>query len=146
MWLVNDVAVRAAAQLPVEPAPVRMLGIDETRTRRPRWIQDPESGRWRPDTPWMTSLTDLNLRHPTDYSDTGAKYGFVGGAIGGALGCGGIPGALTGGMGRGIRLHRRLRRRVRSRRCRIRHRLRGGLDNTERAWNGVRSCQLQPAG
>lgn len=62
-WLVNDVAVRAAAQLPVEPAPVRMLGIDETRTRRPRWIHDDSTGRWRLDTPWMTSLTDLDLRH-----------------------------------------------------------------------------------
>lgn len=62
-WLVNDVAVRAAAQLPVEPPQVRWLGIDETRTRRPRWVQDAESGKWRLDSPWMTSLTDLDLAH-----------------------------------------------------------------------------------
>jgi transposase len=48
-WLVNNVAVRAAAALPVEPPPVRWLGIDETRTRRPRWVQHPTpaSGGWR---------------------------------------------------------------------------------------------------
>ena len=59
-WLVNDVAVRAAAQLPSEPPPVRWLGIDETRTRTPRWIRDPETGRWARENPWMTSLTNLD--------------------------------------------------------------------------------------
>jgi transposase len=59
-WLVNDVAVRAAAALPLEPAPVRWLGIDETRTRTPRWVQDTETGRWRREDPWMTSLTNLD--------------------------------------------------------------------------------------
>ena len=29
-WLANDVAARAATALPVEPLPVRRLGIDET--------------------------------------------------------------------------------------------------------------------
>jgi len=60
-WLVNDVAVRAAAALPAEPPPVRWLGVDETRTRRPRWYQDPDTGRWVRQEPWMTSLTDLDL-------------------------------------------------------------------------------------
>ncbi len=60
-WLVNDVAVRAAVALPTEPPPLRWLGIDETRTRRPRWHQDPDTGRWIRQEPWMTSLTDLDL-------------------------------------------------------------------------------------
>jgi transposase len=59
-WLVNDVAVRAAAALPVEPPAVRWLGIDETRTRRPRWMQNPDTSKWRLEDPWMTSLTNLD--------------------------------------------------------------------------------------
>ncbi|MGI8678690.1 MAG: ISL3 family transposase [Jatrophihabitans sp.] len=59
-WLVNDVAARAAAELPVEPPAVRWLGIDETRTRRPRWRRDPVTGSWRREEPWMTSLTNLD--------------------------------------------------------------------------------------
>jgi transposase len=59
-WLVNDVAVRAAAALPVQPPPVRWLGIDETRTRRPRWVLNSQTGRWRLEDPWMTSLTNLD--------------------------------------------------------------------------------------
>jgi transposase len=59
-WLVNDVAVRAAAQLPAEPAPVRWLGIDETRTRTPRWVHNSETGKWSLENPWMTSLTNLD--------------------------------------------------------------------------------------
>ena len=60
-WLVNDVAARAAAELPAEPPPVRALGIDETRTRRPRWARDPDTGAWRLAEPWMTSLTNLDV-------------------------------------------------------------------------------------
>lgn len=37
-----------------------MLGIDETRTRRPRWVQDPTSGSWSRTDPWMTSLVSLD--------------------------------------------------------------------------------------
>jgi transposase len=59
-WLVNDVAARAHAELPVEPPPVRQLGIDETRTRRVRWHYDAVTGRWRRPEPWMTSLTNLD--------------------------------------------------------------------------------------
>lgn len=59
-WLVNDIAARAAAALPVQPPPVRMLGIDETRTRTPRWVQDSQTDKWRREDPWMTSLTDLD--------------------------------------------------------------------------------------
>jgi len=53
--------VPAAAALPAEPPPVRWLGIDETRTRRPRWYQDADTGRWVRQEPWMTSVTDLDL-------------------------------------------------------------------------------------
>lgn len=60
-WLVNDVAARAAAELPAEPPPVRWLGIDETRTRKVRWRHDADSGRWVREEPWMTSLTNLDL-------------------------------------------------------------------------------------
>ena len=63
-WLVNDVATRAAAALPVEPPPVRWLGIDETRTRRPRWHHDPVTGSWWREEPWMTSLTNLDTSSP----------------------------------------------------------------------------------
>jgi transposase len=59
-WLVNDVATRAYAELPVEPPPVRQLGIDETRTRRVRWHYNAVTGRWRRPEPWMTSLTNLD--------------------------------------------------------------------------------------
>lgn len=59
-WLVNDVNVRAAAELPIEPSPVRYLGIDETRTRRPRWRFDDARGTWYREDPWMTSLVNLD--------------------------------------------------------------------------------------
>jgi len=59
-WLVNDIAVRAAAQLSVEPPSVRLLGIDETRTRRVRWSREQDTARWVREDPWMTSLTNLD--------------------------------------------------------------------------------------
>ena len=59
-WLVNRVAVEAAAALPVEPPPITMLGIDETRTRRVRWYRDEDTGAWRREEPWMTSLVNLD--------------------------------------------------------------------------------------
>jgi transposase len=59
-WLVNDVATRAAAELPAEPPPVTRLGIDETRTRKVRWRYDEDRGSWRREEPWMTSLTNLD--------------------------------------------------------------------------------------
>lgn len=60
-WLVNDVVARTASVgSQFEPPPVSWLGIDETRTRRPRRHLDPDtaSGRWQ--VPWMASLTDLD--------------------------------------------------------------------------------------
>lgn len=42
-----------------EPAPVRVLGIDETRRGKPRWARDPDSGRWLRTDPWDTGFVDL---------------------------------------------------------------------------------------
>ncbi len=59
-WLVNDVAARTAGALPVEPPPVRWLGIGETSTLRPRRHHDPVTGSWWREEPWMTSLMNLH--------------------------------------------------------------------------------------
>lgn len=42
-----------------DPAPVRVLGIDETRRGKPRWTRDPDSGRWVRTDPWDTGFVDL---------------------------------------------------------------------------------------
>ncbi len=42
-----------------EPAPVRVLGIDETRFGRPVWRRDAETGKWRLSDPWETGFVDL---------------------------------------------------------------------------------------
>src|SRR4249920_1176889 len=42
-----------------EPEPVAVLGIDETRRGRPRWIQDPDSGRWTRLDRWHTGFVDI---------------------------------------------------------------------------------------
>jgi len=44
------------------PHPVRRLGLDETRTRRVRWVLDPAG--WRRTDPWMTSFVDLDTGRP----------------------------------------------------------------------------------
>ena len=41
------------------PAPVRVLGIDETRRGKPRWTRDTDSGRWVRTDPWDTGFVDL---------------------------------------------------------------------------------------
>lgn len=41
------------------PAPVRVLGIDETRRGKPRWTRDNDSGRWVRTDPWDTGFVDL---------------------------------------------------------------------------------------
>jgi transposase len=43
-----------------EPAPVRVLGIDETRRGKPRWIRCRATGRWRRVDPWDTGFVDLS--------------------------------------------------------------------------------------
>ncbi len=56
-----DGEARACSRVAAEYRVSWWLGIDETRTRRPRWYQDPDTGRWVRQEPWMTSLTDLDL-------------------------------------------------------------------------------------
>src|SRR5215217_1215811 len=54
--------VAAAARWLPEPAPTRVLGIDETRARTVRWILE-EVGAdrvWRRSDPWMTSFVDAD--------------------------------------------------------------------------------------
>jgi transposase len=47
----------------VEPAPVTVLGMDETRFGRPRWLPDGEHDdgrvRWRRTDPWETGFVDI---------------------------------------------------------------------------------------
>lgn len=43
-----------------EPAPVVVLGIDETRRGRPRWTKDAEDGRWVKLEPFETNFVDLD--------------------------------------------------------------------------------------
>jgi len=42
-----------------EPAPVAVLGIDETRRGKPRWTREPVSGHWLRTDPWDTGFVDL---------------------------------------------------------------------------------------
>ena len=58
-WPTVQRAVSAAvAALPAEPAPTPLLGIDETRFGRPRWLLSPD-GRWVLVEPWETGFVDL---------------------------------------------------------------------------------------
>jgi transposase len=56
------VVVHGAVEL-VEPAPVTVLGMDETRFGRPRWLPDGEHDdgrmRWRRTDPWETGFVDI---------------------------------------------------------------------------------------
>lgn len=67
-WPIGHAAfvAHADAQL-AEPAPVRVLGIDETRRGRPVWQQDPVSGKWR-----LTELFETNF---VDLADGGGLLG-----------------------------------------------------------------------
>lgn len=42
-----------------DPAPVTVLGIDETRRGKPRWTREQLSGRWVRTDPWDTGFVDL---------------------------------------------------------------------------------------
>ena len=56
------VVARGAVEL-VEPEPTRVLGMDETRFGRPRWLLDGEHAdgraRWRRTDPWETGFVDI---------------------------------------------------------------------------------------
>jgi transposase len=59
-WPVVHAAFIAHAQeLQAEPGPVRVLGIDETRRGRPKWVQDPATGRWSRSERFETNFVDL---------------------------------------------------------------------------------------
>lgn len=42
-----------------DPAPVAVLGIDETRRGKPRWTREQVSGRWVHTDPWDSGFVDL---------------------------------------------------------------------------------------
>ena len=64
-WSVHRaLVVAAAARTPTVLAPVRRLGLDETRARSLRWAFDPDIGKWRLSDPWMTSFVDLDTGRP----------------------------------------------------------------------------------
>jgi transposase len=50
--------IAAAARWLPEPAPTRVLGVDETRARTVRWLL--ESTGWKRSNPWMTSFVDAD--------------------------------------------------------------------------------------
>src|SRR5829696_5381615 len=58
-WPTVARAVEArAAEVLGEPAPTPVLGIDETRFGRPRWVRG-EDGAWSRSDPWETGFVDL---------------------------------------------------------------------------------------
>ncbi len=64
-WSVHRALVGAAAARAGGPVqPVRMLGLDETRARTPRWTWDADQPGWRLSNPWMTSFVDLDTGRP----------------------------------------------------------------------------------
>ena len=65
-WTVHRFLIRAAADVLGQAAPTTMIGIDETRARSVRWIQEGVESQltWRRSDPWMTSVVDLDRSHP----------------------------------------------------------------------------------
>jgi transposase len=62
-WHTTQAAlVERATRLLGEPMPTRMLGIDETRTRRVRWVL--AQAGWKRTNPWMTSFVDADPNRP----------------------------------------------------------------------------------
>lgn len=63
-WSVSRALLaRAVETAPAALPPVRLLGLDETRARSPRWSWVDGVG-WRLANPWMTSFVDLDLDRP----------------------------------------------------------------------------------
>jgi hypothetical protein len=59
-WPTAHAAVIATAeQALAEPEPTAVLGIDETRRGRPRWVRDGQAGRWLRTDAWDTGFVDL---------------------------------------------------------------------------------------
>ena len=51
--------VEHAEALLTDPEPTTVLGIDETRRGKPRWVQDSDTERWRRVDPYDTGFVDL---------------------------------------------------------------------------------------
>jgi transposase len=66
-----------ADTLLTEPEPAAVLGIDETRRGRPKWIRDAQTGRWARTERFETNFTDL--------SGSGRLLGQVAGRTGTAV-------------------------------------------------------------
>lgn len=59
-WPTGQAAFTEAAKAQLtEPEPTRVLGIDETRRGRPRWVYDELTGRWARIDPYDTGFVDL---------------------------------------------------------------------------------------
>jgi transposase len=69
--------IAAAARWLPTPAPVQVLGIDETRARRIRWLK--ESTGWRRSDPWLTSFVNADTAGP------GVLLGLAPGRSGGCV-------------------------------------------------------------
>ena len=80
-WTVHRILVKAAADVLGQAAPTTMIGIDETRARSVRWIQEgaEKTVTWRRSDPWMTSIVDLDRGHP------GGIIGLAAGRSGGRV-------------------------------------------------------------
>ncbi len=74
----HDALVAAAARWLPAPPPTRVLGIDETRARRVRWLLEPTG--WRRSDPWLTSFVD-----PDTTSGSGVLLGLAPGRSGGCV-------------------------------------------------------------
>jgi transposase len=62
-WPIVSAAFTAHAErvLPAQPEPVRVLGIDEVRRGRPRWVLDETTGTWATVVDrWHVGLVDLS--------------------------------------------------------------------------------------
>ncbi|MFI7057659.1 hypothetical protein ACIBLB_36865 [Streptosporangium canum] len=66
-----------ADALLIEPEPPRVLGIDETRRGRPKWIKNEATGRWARTERFETNFVDL--------SGSGALLGQAAGRTGKAV-------------------------------------------------------------
>ncbi len=57
---VHRAVVDYASKVLLEPAPVAVLGIDETRRGRARWEQNPDTKKWRLVDRWQTGFVDID--------------------------------------------------------------------------------------
>jgi transposase len=58
----HDALITAATRWLPAPPPTRVLGVDETRARRVRWLLEPAG--WRRSDPWLTSFVDADTDAP----------------------------------------------------------------------------------